>query len=340
MNTESVVHGGTDAQGVPAHDFSTNRNSCGPCPQVVLELSAAHVAQYPDPAYTQVCAVLAAFHGVAPARVVIAGSASEFIHRITMYAARQGAQLVSWPPHHYGDYAQAAHNWGLRSVERNLHAPGLHWACEPSSPLGVPDGIWAQWASTPCPPGAWRVADCAYAVLRLDGTDAGFAACADEVWQMWTPNKALGLTGIRAAYAIAPASAPAAQVQALRALAPSWVVGAHGERMLLAWPRADVQQWLHTSLQQLAQWKAQQVALCQALGWQVLPGHLANYFVAQWPPHIAGEGMGLRLAALRAQGIKLRDCTSFGLPGHVRLGVLPPHSQAALRQAWRSLDRG
>ena len=30
------------------------------------------------------------------------------------------------------------------------------------------------------------------------------AARRDRVWQLWTPNKALGLTGVRAAYAITP----------------------------------------------------------------------------------------------------------------------------------------
>ena len=40
------------------------------------------------------------------------------------------------------------------------------------------------------------------------------------------------------------------------------------------------------------------------------------------------------LAALRADGIKLRDCASFGLPGHLRLGVLPPASQVALERHW------
>ncbi|MFT5034589.1 MAG: histidinol-phosphate aminotransferase, partial [Litorivivens sp.] len=33
------------------------------------------------------------------------------------------------------------------------------------------------------------------------------------------------------------------------------------------------------------------------------------------------------------QGIKLRDTTSFGLLGHVRLGVLPPDAQEALLMA-------
>jgi histidinol-phosphate aminotransferase len=44
------------------------------------------------------------------------------------------------------------------------------------------------------------------------------------------------------------------------------------------------------------------------------------------------------LQALRGHGIKLRDCSSFGLPGHVRMGVLPPASQQALWQAWRSFE--
>jgi histidinol-phosphate aminotransferase len=42
------------------------------------------------------------------------------------------------------------------------------------------------------------------------------------------------------------------------------------------------------------------------------------------------------LATLRAQGIKLRDATSFGLPGWVRLGVLPPDAVGALNVALKA----
>ena len=65
-------------------------------------------------------------------------------------------------------------------------------------------------------------------------------------------------------------------------------------------------------------------------------GHLANYFVARLP--IPVPILEQRLAMLRTQGIKLRNCASFGLPGHVRLGVLPPASQSALELAWRSIE--
>jgi histidinol-phosphate aminotransferase len=78
----------------------------------------------------------------------------------------------------------------------------------------------------------------------------------------------------------------------------------------------------------LRAWKAQQRALCESLGWQCLASD-ANFFCARTDAPYARFA-----AALRAEGIKLRDCASFGLPGFVRLGVLPPQSQQALKESW------
>ena len=337
-----AVHGGTDALGVPAHDFSTNRNACGPCPAAVAALQAAHLAQYPDPHYSDLRVQVAAFHGVEPSRVLVGARSSELIHRLTQHARRSGANSISLPLHHYGDYLQAAHLWGLTPQPRTAagsSGAGLHWACEPSSPLGQIETVWPDWEQ-PLPASAarrsWRVLDSAYRPLWLEGHAPERQW--DALWQLWTPNKALGMTGVRAAYAIAPRHTEAAETQALAELAPSWVVGAHGVAMLQAWLSDEVQLWLTHSLQTLRDWKAQQLALCERLGWAVVPGHQANYFVARLP--VAEAVMSERLSALRAQGIKLRDCRSFGLPGHVRLGVLPPASQAALEQAWHDLEQG
>lgn len=334
------VHGGTDALGVPAHDFSTNRNACGPCPAAVQALQAANSAQYPDPLYSDLRAQLAAFHGVAQSRIVIGGSSSELIHRLTQHAVRHGACAITLPQHHYGDYLQAARIWGLQAYDRAQAVKAqLHWACEPSSPLGAQESMWEGPAAWPCnaaaPSGApsWHVLDCAYRPLWLEGTAP--QRNLEHFWQLWTPNKALGMTGVRAAYAIAPVHAVEQELQALRMLAPSWVVGAHGVAMLQAWVTPAVQQWLAASLDQLRGWKSQQLALCEQLDWQVLSGHQANYMVVKLP---AATDMTATHVALRAQGIKLRDCASFGLPGHVRLGVLPPTSQAALAKAWVSIN--
>lgn len=359
MAESARLHGGPDAFGVPRFDFSTNSNACGPCPAALAAVQAADPTRYPDPDYQALRACLADWHQVAPERIVLAGSASEFIFRISALAARMTRSMQSsilasasasasalplrWqrpaavhlPPFHYGDYAEAARAWDLQAVTDPSEAD-LLWACDPSSPLGQPHERLAQQVQG-LRAGQMLVLDCAYRPLRLQGRLALDADRLDRVWQLWTPNKALGLTGVRAAYAIAPRDA-GEQVLALQALAPSWPVGAHGVAMLQAWTQPAAQDWLAASLETLRGWKSRQLDLCHTLGWQTRPSD-ANYFVArpERPERSGSSDLGADLAQLRARGIKLRDATSFGLPSCVRLGVLAPEAQDALAQAWTSI---
>lgn len=396
---DARVHGGPDAAGVPTHDFSTNSNACGPCPLALQALREADRSRYPDPGYSALREALGRLHGVAPERIVVAGSASEFIFRFTAWASRS-VPRASVPRHAYGDYAAAARAHGLQIVPRGdpasagpagsaassaglapdgpadyvghgpadqapaAHAPAGHaadyapahhapahrapahhapadyapahharddrarddhapadslaWRCDPSSPLGQPDVGTG---------GLLQVVDCAYAPLRLSGEPAAIPA---EAWQLWSPNKALGLTGVRGAYALAPAGEDAA-VAALARLAPSWPLGADGVALLQAWSEADIRQWLEQSRAILRGWKRQQQVLLETLGWALLPSQ-ANFMTCRLPP-----GTASLLPALRARGIKLRDASSFGLPGHVRVSVQPPAAQQALAAAWKAL---
>lgn len=326
------VHGGPDAWGVPLYDFSSNSNACGPCPGALQAVQLADATRYPDASYTALRSQLAGFHAVDAPRIVLAASASEFIFRITNWVAQQGGKTVWVPQHSYGDYAAAAdaHRLALSLAECPAD---LCWACEPSSPLGqTGDSL----AGSPARASAVRVLDRAYEPLRLGGAPSLTAEQSGRVWQIWTPNKAMGLTGVRAAYAIAPIGAEA-QVGALEALGPSWPVGAHGVAMLQAWVEAETQAWLADSLNVLRGWKARQVAVLEAMGWQCLPAD-ANFFCAQ-PAMPIGQALLPLLQTLRGQGIKLRDTSSFGLPGLVRLSVQPPDAQQALYEAWTHITR-
>ena len=335
------VHGGPDALDAARFDFSTNSNACGPCPMAGLAVQNADATRYPDASYAALRAELAAFHGVDLWRVVLAGSASEFIFRMTGWVAQHqpapGTARVSLPLFRYGDYAHAAQAWGLDTASHPDDAQ-LVWACEPASPLGGAHTPWPSWLTRNDSAGealarmmglnilhrAPVVLDCAYVPLRLSGVASLPLQLIDQVWQLWTPNKALGLTGVRGAYAIAPPGAEVA-VAALNALCASWPLGVHAVAMLQAWVKPPSQAWLADSLQTLALWKARQVDLLQPLGWRCLPSD-ANYFCAK-------PDQALDLDALRAAGIKLRDATSLGLPGHFRLGVLSPQAQDALQIA-------
>lgn len=326
------THGGPDRHGAPRYDFSTNSNACGPCPLAQTAVSQADATQYPDPGYSALRQQLAAFHGVDVPRVLLAASASEFIFRITALVAGQGGRAVWLPPHSYGDYAQAACAHQLAVVAEPQDAQ-LLWACEPSSPLGAAQAGLAELVDAHAVT-AKVILDRAYEPLRLSGATGLTPTQLQAVWQLWTPNKALGLTGVRAAYVVAPLGSGETAAM-LEQLCPSWPVGAHGVAMLRTWTRPDVQAWLAESLCSLREWKARQIALCESLGWLCLPSH-ANFFCAR-PALPAGVSLPQVLAELRAQGLKLRDTTSFGLPGHVRISVQPPATQDALHNAWQHM---
>lgn len=328
------MHGGPDHHGVPRHDFSTNSNACGPCPAALSAVQAADATRYPDPRYEALRHSLARFHAVDAERIVVAASASEFIFRITAAIAQRGNAVVSLPAHSYGDYAAAARAWQL-PVQYDLQIDAdttdrLIWRCDPSSPTGQADEqlgalVDGLAASAVC------VVDLAYEPLRLDGTLALNTQQLNRVWQLWTPNKALGMTGVRAAYAVAP-SGSQDLVALLQRLSHSWPVGAHGVALLESWTLPSAQQWVVDSLVTVRSWKQAQTDLCNAMGWQSMTS-VSNFYCAR-PPVPAIEVM---CRQLRASGIKLRDTASFGLPHHVRLGVLPPQAHAALHEAWRKL---
>lgn len=311
------VHGGPDGRGPVPHDFSANGHACGPCPVAAQRIASVDAASYPDPAYTHLRQALAGRHGVSPDRVVLAASGSEFIFRLTALRAKASARTVRVPRHAYGDYAQAAQAWGLQVTYEGRAE--LAWSCEPSSPLGRADAAIAEG-------GGLQVIDRAYEPLRLGGERTPTPA---QAWELWSPNKALGLTGVRAAYAIAPEGAEPL-VRELDALAPSWPIGAHGVAMLQAWCDPSVQRWLDEGRPKLRAWKERQVAQCGRLGWTVEASD-TSFFVVR-----AGLDAAAR-DALLARGVRVRDCTSFGLPGHLRLAVRPPASQDALVAAVEAL---
>ena len=172
--------------------------------------------------------------------------------------------------------------------------------------------------------------------MQLNGNKAE-AGRHDAVWQLYSPNKSLGLTGVRAAYAIAPFGS-VEMVHQLGGLSASWPLGAHGVALLGSWVTAGVQSWLADSLPTLQVWKARQTGLLESLGWICQPS-VTNFFCTA--PKLA-DGLTLEpaLAALRRQGIKLRDTTSFGLPGQVRVSIQPPAAQDALQQAWLHMIEG
>lgn len=337
------VHGGSDAAGVPRWDFSTCANAAGPCPQALAKVRAADVTRYPDPTVSAVRQALARLHDVEPWRVLPAVSASEFIQRITAITGRLWPGVVSVPRHAYGDYAIAAAAAGRTVLidalpERagpeeiphaSSNAVSLAWHADPGSPFGI-RGLLPESGVHPRRRGV-TVLDAVYEPLRLSGTSAWTVHARDSVFVLHSPNKALGLLGVRGAYAIAPLRAERdvrVCCEALEAAMPSWPLSAHGEAMLLAWTDAAVQAWVRDTHRLLGTWKE---TLQREL---VMRGFIVHesdtpFFIVHPPRYVEAR-------ALRQFDIAVRDTRSFGLPGCWRVAARPPEEQKVLL---RAIDR-
>lgn len=317
MNT----HGGSDSGPTPLHDFSTNANPLLPPATLSLALQQADRRRYPDPQYLSLRQHLANVHGVPGGQVLPASGGAEAIRRLSLAALLQGLREVWVPEPGFGDYGAAASALGLRvrpyadsaQLLRELNAEALVWICEPCNPTGTSLSS-AEIAAIAARAGLC-VIDRAYEPLRMHGEAPSIPG---TCWQLHCPNKALGHTGVRAAYVIAPDQG--VQTQRMQRLAASWVLSAEGQALLMQLHRPEIQAWLADSRAQLRSWAAEQRALLAGLGWQ--QRHSCTPFWLARPERA--------LPDLRRAGIRLRDASSFGLPGWVRIATLPPPSQQAL----------
>jgi histidinol-phosphate aminotransferase len=312
-------HGGPDDGPASAFDFSTNASPLGPPPALLAAVQAADRRSYPDPGYRALRRRLGDEDLVLPT----AGGA-EGIRRLTLAAMLAGRREAWVPQPGFGDYALAAQALGLAvkpyatPADIRPTAPAVVWICEPCNPTGASAPAWPELD-------ALVIVDRAYEPLRLQ--DVG-PALPPDAWQLVCPNKALGLTGIRAGYAIAP-RADEVWTHAL-SLAPSWVLSAEGVAMLTHWLDDDTQAWLAHARATLRGWAAAQRAMLVEVDWHQAPSS-TNFWLAR-PPR---PDHALRL---RERGIRVRDASSFGLDGWVRVSAQPPAAQQALQQVLLEIE--
>ncbi len=332
----SPIHGGFD---VP-WDFSTNANCLGPCPAALDALRQVDAVRYPGSHYAALIEKLAQWHGVHPSRVLLGASASELIGRLHMALRlmHDGACDIAVPKPAYGDYEFSARACGhrvtrqswqdLASADQTIH---MQWLTLPDSPQGQgvdADGLAVHLTSS----SVLHVIDCAYQPLLLEGQRLTHTLL-DEAWSIWSPNKALGLCGVRGAYAIASRQL-GELAQRMRQLESSWVLGAHAQAMLGAWVSEAAQDWLAHALEQLRVLKRDQINRLKALGIHCKPS-VSNFFVVQLEQDPALHA--LRLKALMARGVALRDTSSMGLPGWARMRVHTHAACDAFELAWRQI---
>lgn len=325
MPNPHSTHGGTDSLPDPLYDFSSNANPLGPCPAVLAQVRNADVTRYPDPLYTRLREVLAAFHRTSPERIVVGAGASELILRLIRCIDGPVQQLVPT----FSEYALGARLAGRRLVSMRSPAaflraqsahPGIGFVCWPNNPTGE---LWPLDFVAAAAGAGPLVVDMAYAPLCDASLAAAIETAAGRAYRLYSPNKAFGLTGVRGAYLITPRID-----RRLAIAAPSWVIGRDAVAFLEAACDPQARAWLAQGLPQLQRWRMRLARSLQQLGLKVRESP-ATFLMAK-----VGDARHVA-AHLRNHDLRVRDGSSFGLRQWIRLSAQPVQAQKALMAALR-----
>jgi histidinol-phosphate aminotransferase len=320
------THGGTDSLPDPRYDFSTNANPLGPCLSVLARVRNADLTRYPDPLYTRLREVLAAFHRTSPERIVVGAGASELILRLIRCIDGPVQQLVPT----FSEYALGARLAGRRLVSMRSPAaflraqsahPGIGFVCWPNNPTGE---LWPLDFVEAAAGAGPLVVDLAYAPLCDASLTAAIETAAGAAYRLYSPNKAFGMTGVRGAYLITPRID-----RRIANAAPSWVIGRDAVAFLEAACDPEARAWLAQGLPQLKRWRTRLARSLQQLGLPVRESP-ATFLMAK-------VGNATRVAAhLRNHDVRVRDGSSFGLRQWIRLSAQPVQAQKALMAVLRT----
>ncbi|UQN08581.1 histidinol-phosphate transaminase [Deinococcus sp. QL22] len=312
-------HGGPSSAAFTGLDFSVNANPYGPNPALLQAVRGADHAHYPDPSYSEVRGRLAAWHRVTPDQVALSVGASDLLHRLARaFLGPQDTLLSLYAP--FGELARAA-ALGRAQVEvvpqwpeRLPSTAALVYVGHPHNPTGrtLSASALHKLAEMCAATGALLIVDEAYAPFTLAPEPPRHA----HVVRLLSPGKAHGLVGARPAYALA---APAV-VARLDNLAPAWHLPAGTAALLAALPEA--QDFLTHTLPQVARNAAALAASLAAFG---TVEHHGTPYVLLHTGHAASV-----TAQLLSHGLRVRDCTSYGLPDYVRISTRTAADNAVL----------
>ena len=315
-------------------DFSVNSNPLGPSPAVRRALASVDPSRYPDDDCRELRGLLAARAGVEPDAVIVGNGSSELLWLVALGWLRPGDSLLALVPT-FGEYDRAARLMGTRidpvradagrdfrpdldAVAAAIRAtrPRVVYLGNPNNPTGTYLEPAAVRALAAAAPDTLFVVDEAYlAFVAGDAAElarplwgAAVGGEAGNVLLLRSLTKDYALAGLRLGYALA---APAV-IGALRTVQPPWSVSAAAQAAGLA--AIGDEAHLRAARAEVERARAVVEAGLGRLGLRVVPSACNFVLVA------VGDARAARAALLRRRCV-VRDCTSFGLPGHIRVGL-------------------
>ena len=320
-------------------DFSASVSPIGLPNGVWDAMRRVDLGAYPDPACLEfresLSQTLPPFRGkpIPVERIIVGNGSTEIIHLLArVYLSDLGSDrepsVFQLTPT-YGEYTGACRQVGavvssfeatsnpsfcwdiVKAAQRIIQErPRLVFVCNPNNPTGVYLGLeeiepLAE-AAAAC--GALLVIDEAYLSFVNDSWDSMGLPALDNVVLLRSMTKDYALTGLRLGYAIASENV----IANLQAFQPDWSVNGLAQAAGLA-ALADTE-YLPRARQAVDQAKSLLSDRLDRLSLTVHPS-AANFLLVKVGDASVWHDKLMRL------GLFVRDCTSFGLPEHIRIGI-------------------
>ena len=309
-------------------DFSASINPLGAGPGIKAALRRLSPDAYPDRSCLKLRRALGSHLGIEPEAILVGNGSTELIHLIARAFLSPGETAVIFTPT-FGEYAaacrlggvfpvcipshrEAEFRWDLPDALNRIAVlkPSLVFVCNPNNPTGTYLGEDEVGQ-------IGKVMD-SHGLLVLDEAYRSFV---DKRWSsqallrmgnvvlLRSMTKDYGLAGLRLGYLLA---APAV-VAKVGKFQYSWSVSAAAQAAGLV--ALDHPRHVERGRRMVGASKNFLEGTLNRMGLECLPS-AANFLLIR-----VGDASRLRLELLKRYKICVRDCGSFGLPEHIRVGV-------------------
>ena len=332
-------------------DFSASINPLGPSREALKAAHEVNLAAYPDPECLELRRAIAAAVGVGPENVLPGNGSIEIIHLLARaflapddnaaifaptfgeYVAAcrtEGVEPVLFTPPSMGK-GERGFQWDLSAAMEGLASltPSVVFLCNPNNPTGVYLGEEEVLPLAESLAGAGMlVLDEAYVAFVDERWDSKNLLSLGNVAVLRSMTKDYALTGLRLGYLLAPEEI----VRRVRRFQYSWSVNAAAQAAGIA-ALSDATH-VDKGREVVGEGRRFLAETACDLGIECAPTS-ANFLLIK-----VGRAREIRAALLREHRICVRDCASFGLPDHIRVGVRTMDDNRRLARALRLVLAG
>lgn len=330
------VHGGTNVAELRALglrpgdvlDFSASINPLGVSAGVTEAMRDVDLSAYPDTECTALRESLSAMLGVSTSHILVGNGSTELIHLAARAHLEAGSRALIFAPT-FGEFEAAcrmqgaqitgivanesnAFEWDIESAVRVIaeDAPKLVFLCNPNNPTGryLSENEVREIANA-LPNGSLLLLDEAYLPFVERRWNSLPLLELGNVALLRSMTKDYALTALRLGYMLAPPEV----LERVRAQQHSWSVNALAQAAGIA-ALADPRH-VDDGRQAVRDAKRFVVRELEAMNLHSIPS-AANFVLVK-----VGNSAELRQTLLKEHHISVRDCTSFGLPEYIRIGI-------------------